>query len=133
MQTPGADGVPTPGTPTPDKADFILASPPFHPGALQSAAWPAPGSAGAAPGAIVGAPKGLKTRTLQGWPHDSPGCSVSGTRGTFHPGPTTGARPSLCKFRPDLPAEVDGWVELALALDREQRFANVRALWTAPR
>jgi len=46
-------------------------------------------------------------------------------------GATTGARPSLLKFRPDLPPAVDNWVELALALDREQRFANVRALWTA--
>jgi eukaryotic-like serine/threonine-protein kinase len=44
---------------------------------------------------------------------------------------TTGARPSLLKFRPDLPAAADSWVEAALALDREQRFANVRALWTA--
>jgi hypothetical protein len=44
---------------------------------------------------------------------------------------TTGARPSLLKFRPDLPPAVDGWVMHALALDREQRFANVRALWHA--
>ena len=46
-------------------------------------------------------------------------------------GATTGARPSLLKFRPDLPLAADNWVLLALALDREQRFANVRALWTA--
>lgn len=44
---------------------------------------------------------------------------------------TTGVRPSLLKFRPDLPATADGWVMHALALDREQRFANVRALWNA--
>jgi len=44
---------------------------------------------------------------------------------------TTGARPSLCKLRPDLPLAADDWVTAALALDREQRFANVRALWTA--
>jgi eukaryotic-like serine/threonine-protein kinase len=44
---------------------------------------------------------------------------------------TTGARPSLLKFRPDLPLAADGWVTHALALDREQRFANVGALWTA--
>ena len=44
---------------------------------------------------------------------------------------TTGARPSILKFRPDLPPAADGWVTHALALDREQRFANVGALWTA--
>lgn len=44
---------------------------------------------------------------------------------------TTGARPRLLKFRPDLPLAADDWVAAALALDREQRFANVRALWTA--
>lgn len=44
---------------------------------------------------------------------------------------TTLARPSLLKVRPDLPPAADDWVTLALALDREQRFANVRALWTA--
>jgi len=44
---------------------------------------------------------------------------------------TTGARPSLRKFRPDLPPAADDWVALALALDREQRFANVSALWSA--
>jgi len=44
---------------------------------------------------------------------------------------TTGERPSLRKFRPDLPPEVDAWVAHALALDRDERFGNVRALWTA--
>jgi len=44
---------------------------------------------------------------------------------------TTGARPSLRKFRPDLPPEVDAWVLHALALNREERFGNVRALWSA--
>jgi len=44
---------------------------------------------------------------------------------------TRGARPSLLKYRPDLPAAADGWVTHALALDREQRFANVGALWSA--
>ena len=42
---------------------------------------------------------------------------------------TTSARPSLRKYRPDLPADAEQWVALALAIDRDQRFANVRALW----
>jgi eukaryotic-like serine/threonine-protein kinase len=44
---------------------------------------------------------------------------------------TTAARPSLRKLRPDLPGSIDAWVEAALAIDREQRFGNVRALWNA--
>jgi serine/threonine-protein kinase len=44
---------------------------------------------------------------------------------------TTAARPSLLKFRPDLPRDADSWVASALALDRDQRFGNVRALWNA--
>jgi eukaryotic-like serine/threonine-protein kinase len=44
---------------------------------------------------------------------------------------TTGARPSLLRYRPDLPRHADDWVALALAIDREQRFASVRALWNA--
>jgi serine/threonine-protein kinase len=40
-------------------------------------------------------------------------------------------RPSLHEIRPDLPREIDGWVQLALAIDRDQRFQNVRALWNA--
>lgn len=46
-------------------------------------------------------------------------------------GSTTQARPSLRAKRPDLPPDADEWVALALAIDREQRFANVRALWSA--
>lgn len=46
-------------------------------------------------------------------------------------GATTEARPSLRAKRPDLPRETDDWVALALAIDREQRFQNVRALWNA--
>jgi eukaryotic-like serine/threonine-protein kinase len=44
---------------------------------------------------------------------------------------TTGARPSLLAARPDLPRRADDWVVAALALDREQRFGSVRALWNA--
>ncbi len=44
---------------------------------------------------------------------------------------TTSQRPSLRKYRPDLPPDADQWVALALAIDRDQRFGNVRALWSA--
>jgi serine/threonine-protein kinase len=46
-------------------------------------------------------------------------------------GATSAARPSLCRLRPDLPAAADDWVQAALAVDRDQRFGNVRALWNA--
>jgi eukaryotic-like serine/threonine-protein kinase len=44
---------------------------------------------------------------------------------------TTGERPSLRALRPDLPRGVDDWVKTALAVNRDERFANVRALWSA--
>jgi len=44
---------------------------------------------------------------------------------------TTGVRPSLLRFRPDLPRHADEWVSLALAINREERFGSVRALWQA--
>ena len=46
-------------------------------------------------------------------------------------GSTKSPRPSLVAKRPDLPRDADDWVTLALAIDREQRFQNVRALWNA--
>lgn len=46
-------------------------------------------------------------------------------------GTTTGARPSLVARRPDLPAVADEWVAQALAINRDERFGNVRALWSA--
>jgi eukaryotic-like serine/threonine-protein kinase len=46
-------------------------------------------------------------------------------------GATTETRPSIVAKRPDLPRDADEWVALALAIDREQRFQNVRALWNA--
>lgn len=44
---------------------------------------------------------------------------------------TSGAHASLSRARPDLPRALDDWASTALSLDREQRFGNVRALWTA--
>jgi serine/threonine-protein kinase len=44
---------------------------------------------------------------------------------------TTAERPSLHALRPDLPAAIDDWVQLALAADPNQRFDRVRALWNA--
>lgn len=46
-------------------------------------------------------------------------------------GATTSKRPTLSDKRPDLPRDADEWVAAALAIDREQRFRNVRALWSA--
>jgi serine/threonine protein kinase len=43
----------------------------------------------------------------------------------------TGERPSLHALRPSLPRTIDVWVEKALAIDRNDRFQSVRALWTA--
>jgi eukaryotic-like serine/threonine-protein kinase len=46
-------------------------------------------------------------------------------------GSTTGERPKLSARRPDLPRAADEWVVTALAIEREERFQNVRAMWTA--
>jgi eukaryotic-like serine/threonine-protein kinase len=44
---------------------------------------------------------------------------------------TTGERPSLHALRPDLPREIDPWVQQALAIDPERRFHRVRGMWAA--
>jgi len=46
---------------------------------------------------------------------------------------TTGKRPSLHALRPDLPKEVDSWVEQALAIEPADRFLGVRGMWMALR
>jgi len=38
-------------------------------------------------------------------------------------------RPSLHALRPDLPKEVDDWVEQSLAIDPDKRFVRVGAMW----
>jgi serine/threonine-protein kinase len=42
---------------------------------------------------------------------------------------TTAPRPKLSTYRPELPEEIDAWVERALAIDRDQRYAYVPTLW----
>ncbi len=46
-------------------------------------------------------------------------------------GSTTSERPKLSSKRPDLPRAADEWVATALAIERSERFQNVRALWSA--
>jgi serine/threonine-protein kinase len=46
---------------------------------------------------------------------------------------TKGKRPSLHALRPDLPSDIDTWVEQALAINPDYRFARVRAMWNALR
>jgi len=43
---------------------------------------------------------------------------------------TRSKRPSLCALRRDLHPSVDAWVERALAINREDRFQSIEALWS---
>ncbi len=43
---------------------------------------------------------------------------------------TRAERPSLHALRPDLHPTIDDWAKRALAIDREQRFHSVEALWS---
>lgn len=40
-------------------------------------------------------------------------------------------RPSLHAIRPDLPAEIDAWVDQVLAIDPDHRFTRIGAAWRA--
>ncbi|MBN2195057.1 MAG: serine/threonine protein kinase [Polyangiaceae bacterium] len=44
---------------------------------------------------------------------------------------TTAPRPSLHALRPELPPAIDDWVAQSLAVDRDERFNTVRALFQA--
>jgi serine/threonine-protein kinase len=44
---------------------------------------------------------------------------------------TSAARPSLHALRPDLPADIDGWVRQILAIEPGSRFHTLRAAWNA--
>jgi eukaryotic-like serine/threonine-protein kinase len=46
---------------------------------------------------------------------------------------TTGKRPSLRALRPDLPRDIDYWVEQSMAIKPDDRFLRIRAMWTALR
>jgi serine/threonine-protein kinase len=44
---------------------------------------------------------------------------------------TTGERPSLHRVRPDLSPDIDDWVRQALAIEPNERFLRVQAMWNA--
>ncbi len=41
-----------------------------------------------------------------------------------------GERPSLHALRPDLPPEIDDWVQKSLAIDPDARYQDVRSMWS---
>jgi serine/threonine protein kinase len=42
---------------------------------------------------------------------------------------TEAPRPSLSAYRPEMPREIDAWVERALAIDAHRRFGDVATMW----
>ena len=44
---------------------------------------------------------------------------------------TKGARPSLHALRPDLPKDIDVWVQKVLAADPDQRYQSIAAAWSS--
>lgn len=42
---------------------------------------------------------------------------------------TEAPRPALTSFRPEMPREIDGWIERALAIEADRRFGDVATLW----
>lgn len=42
---------------------------------------------------------------------------------------TEAPRPSLTAFRPEMPREIDGWVERVLSIDADRRFGDIRTMW----
>lgn len=65
-------------------------------------------------------------RALAGTPPFS-----AGAIGAIYKAATTAPRPKLTQFRPELPADVDSWVEQGLAIDPDARFGSVKALVNA--
>jgi serine/threonine protein kinase len=46
---------------------------------------------------------------------------------------TRGPRPSLIQTRRDLPVAIDGWIEKALAIEPNDRFASIAKMWESLR
>lgn len=61
----------------------------------------------------------------------TPPFAAGGAIGAIYKAATTAPRPKLTQFRPELPADVDSWVEQGLAIDPDTRFGSVAALVNA--
>jgi serine/threonine-protein kinase len=77
------------------------------------------------PRADVYALAALMYRTLGGAP------PFTGTLAQLLRIVSSAPRPSLRALRPELPENIDDWARCGLAIDRAERFQNVRALWNA--